>query len=92
MIWNVVDHRRRRFRWRKVNAVVEATSHDNRVADGDQVEPAANDEVYDARIGVSIAEAVAWAQQFPGPVTLYLYDEGGGPEEVVSLSLGTNSS
>jgi len=85
MIWNIVDRRHRRFRWGRVNAVVEATSHDNSVADSDQIEPARDDVDYDERIGVSLAEAVTWAQQFPGPVTLYLYDEGEGPEKIVVI-------
>jgi hypothetical protein len=84
MIFNIVDRRTRLFRWRTVNAIVEATSHDNTVADSDQMEAGDDDVVYDAREGISIAEAVAWAQSFPGPVTLFLYDEGKGTTPEIS--------
>ena len=33
---------------------------------------------YDQLEGVSVQEAVAWANQQTCPVTLYLYDEGKG--------------
>ena len=33
---------------------------------------------YDQLEGVSVEQAVAWANQQPCPVTLYLYDEGKG--------------
>jgi hypothetical protein len=78
MIWNIVDHRARRHRWKRVNAIVEPTWHDNGVADSDQCEIGEDDIVYDHREGISIAEAVAWANSLPNRVTLFLYDEGRG--------------
>ena len=33
---------------------------------------------YDALEAVSVNEAIRWAMEQPCPVTLYLYDEGGG--------------
>ena len=78
MIANIRDHRRRPYRWLKVNAVVEATTHDNRIADGDQAAPAPGDVDYEELLGVPVSQAVAWAQAFPGAVTLYIYDEGDG--------------
>jgi len=80
MICNVVDRRRRQYHWRKVNAVVEATSHDNRTPDSDQMPQQPDDVSYKELLGVTLAEAVEWAQRFGGPVTLHIYDEGDGPE------------
>ncbi len=80
MIWNVIDRRTRQFRWAKVNAIIEATWHDNTAADTD-IAPIVRpqDEVtYDQREGISVNEAVNWANTQSCPVTLYLYDEGAG--------------
>lgn len=79
MIVNIIDKRSRPYRWKNVTAIVEAAWHDNSVKDSDQVERGPEDDVdYDALEEVSLAEAVAWAQAFKCPVTLYLYDPGDG--------------
>lgn len=80
MIWNIVDHRTRPYRWKTVNAIVEAVEHDNSCADSDQAPESDVMTVvdYDALEAVSVNEAVAWAMGQPCPVTLYLYDEGEG--------------
>jgi len=39
-----------------------------------------DDVSYKELLGVTLAEAVEWAQRFGGPVTLHIYDEGDGPE------------
>lgn len=78
MIWNVIDKRERPYRWAKINAIAEATSHDNSVADSDLAPESSDDLDYDQREGISVAEAVQWANGLPGAVTLYLYDEGTG--------------
>ena len=80
MIWNIIDRRTRPYRWKTVNAIVEAVEHDNSCADSDQ---AADSDVrlvvdYDALEAVSVNEAILWAMSQRCPVTLYLYDEGGG--------------
>lgn len=36
MIWNIIDRRDRPYRWREVNAIVEAVEHDNSCADADR--------------------------------------------------------
>ncbi len=80
MLWNVIDKRARPYRWREVNAIVEAVEHDNSCADADQA-PASDPAItvdYDALEAVSVQEAIAWANAQPCPVTLYLYDLGGG--------------
>ena len=80
MIWNIRDHRTRPYRWAKVNAIIEATWNDNGVDGGDAAPAPRDDEyvLYDERTGVSVREAVEWANGQPGPVTLFLYDDGGG--------------
>lgn len=78
MICNIVDNRTRRYRWRKIDAIIEATAHDNSCADSDQQPPSDDDVTYDQRKGISLADAVKWAMSEPSAVTLYLYDEGDG--------------
>jgi hypothetical protein len=79
MIENLCDRRERPHRWKRINAIVEPTWHDNdHGPDRDQSEPGPDDIVYDQREGISLAEAIAWANSLPDRVTLYLYDEGRG--------------
>ena len=82
MIWNIIDRRQRPYRWKVVNAVIEAVEHDNSVEDADQADEfdVRNIVDYDERRGISVNAAVAWAAEQKSPVTLYLYDQGGGPE------------
>ena len=78
MIWNIIDRRSRHCRWKLVNAVIEAVEHDDSCADVDQVPEASPMEVidHDQREGVSVAEALGWANAQRCAVTLYLYDNG----------------
>jgi hypothetical protein len=78
VIYNIIDNRTRRYRWCKINAIIEATSHDNSVQDSDQQPESSDDVTCEQREGISLAEAVSWAMAEPSPVTLYLYDEGAG--------------
>ena len=78
MIWNVIDRRKRLYRWKRVNAIVEPTWHDNTCTDTDAAERHSGEIEYDEREGISLAEAVNWAQSFAFPVTLYVYDDGEG--------------
>ncbi|WP_426025488.1 hypothetical protein [Brevundimonas sp. TSRC1-1] len=85
MITNILDRRTHVHLWRSVDAVAEATWHDNAPvgtqhhdnADFDKRD--ASNETMAYRSGISVAEAVIWAQQFPDEVTLYLYDKGSWP-------------
>ena len=43
MITNIIDRRKRPYRFLKVNAIVEAARHDNSVNDADQVPSCEND-------------------------------------------------
>ncbi len=80
MICNVIDKRTKPYRWKKVNAIIEATWNDNSVSDSDQAARPDDDEyvLYDQRGSLSVSEAIEWAHKEACPVTLYLYDLGGG--------------
>jgi len=87
MIFNIVDRRKRQFRWKKITAIVEPTYHDNAVQDSDQAElPEPGFTVYDERAAISLVDAVAWATALPFAVALYLYDLGHGINVVGKLS------
>ncbi len=80
MLWNVIDKRTRPYRWREVNAIIEATEHDNSCADADHAQESDPQVTvdYEALEAVSVSEAIKWAESQPCPVTLYLYDLGAG--------------
>jgi hypothetical protein len=78
MIWNIVDRRKRIYRWKAITAIVEPTCHDNTCKDSDQAEHAIKGMDYDAKPEISVSEAVTWAHALAYPVTLYLYDLGRG--------------
>ena len=80
MIWNIIDRRKRKYRWREVNAIVEAIEHDNSCNDSDQAPESDSTHTvdYESLEAVSAAEAIQWANDQPCPVTLYLYDLGDG--------------
>ena len=78
---NIVDHRERPYRWRRINAVIEATGADNCCVDADQAPISKNisNLIYEERRGISFASAIAWASKHSYPfITLYIYDEGCG--------------
>lgn len=61
MICNIIDQRKRRYRWARVTVIAEATFHDNSVADSDQASPDADAVEYAEESGLSLADAIAWA-------------------------------
>jgi hypothetical protein len=79
VIWNIIDRRKRLYRWKAITAIIEPVSSDNSCADSDQAdEPEGEFFHYDQRAEISLADAIAWAQSQPFAVTLYLYDLGEG--------------
>lgn len=80
MIYNIIDRRKRPYRWRFVYAIVEPTWHDNSVKhEHDQIDASLfrdNECDYDERIHISLHDAVIWAERLPYAATLYLYDDG----------------
>ena len=75
-IANVIDRRKRPYRYRKINAVIEASAHDNNVLDADQSHGGGPD--YSELEHASLADVILWAQTFSGEITLFLYDEDAG--------------
>ena len=81
MIFNIVDKRRNKYAWKDLNAVVENTWQDNSVEGTDRIVPVETDDVtYEEKIGISLHEAVSWAEAMAARVTLYLYSRGDGIE------------
>lgn len=75
MIANIIDNRKRRYRWKKINAIIEPTYHDIDIDDADEIDdPGLDAPVYDRRIAISVADAIAWATEIDCPVTLFLHD------------------
>ena len=82
MLYNVIDHRKRHYRWKNLKAVIEPTNHDNTVKDSDPAPPLLNfDLVCEDKNGISLNEAIKWANEQIVPVTLYLYDFVANEEE-----------
>lgn len=77
---NIIDHRKRPYRWAHVTAIIEPTVHDNSCMDSDQMGlgGAYSGIGYDERADISVAVAVLWAVEHRNVVTLYLYDLGDG--------------
>ena len=78
MIYNIIDKRTLKYRWREINAIVEATSHDNVCADADQCPTSDEDVTYEQLENVTFTEAFKWANSFPSAITLYVYDKNAG--------------
>jgi len=76
VILNIIDRRRRFYRWQKVDAIIEAAWHDNTCADSDQAEVSYEQPDCEQWPGISVAEAIARASALPSSLTLYLYDLG----------------
>lgn len=77
-ILNIIDRRKRPHRFKKINAIIEPTRHDNRCKDSDHAEGRDNWMGYDEREHIALADAIEWAATFPDELTLYIYDEDGG--------------
>lgn len=76
MIVNIIDLRESPYRWKALLAVVESASKNNQAEGGDPVENDVGIEIdYAERDGISVRDAVLWAEQLQGKVTLYLYDQ-----------------
>jgi len=83
MLYNIIDGRKRRHRWQKINAIIEPTWHDNSVQDSDQAPTLhlKSDLVCENKNDISVNEAIKWAEEQNIPVTLYLYDFKADEEE-----------
>ena len=75
MLMNVMDLRERPYRWREVLAVLESAFKNNEAPDGDKVSGDIGAFIdYAERSGITVRDAMQWAEQAGGPVTLYLFD------------------
>lgn len=81
MIVNIVDLRENPYRWAKVLAVAEDAGRATVAQAGDRlrVEPGVAVD-YAEREGVSVHEAIRWAEFLPSPVVLTLYDHDASAE------------
>lgn len=80
-IANLIDSRTRPYRFKEINAVVEATWHDNIRFDADTAKAFSKKDDgprYDQREHITLNEAINWASSFKQDVTLYLYDHDDG--------------
>ena len=82
MLLNIIDRRKQPYRFKKVNAVIEPTRHDNKVKGADRAPRSPKmDNLWigcDDQEHVSLLDAVVWASMHPDHVTLYLYDPNDG--------------
>ena len=86
MIENIIDNRKKKYCVTSIDAVVEPCSNDNGIPGAtkfpDEAEFTPTN--YGDLNGVSVKEAVEWANTFEVPVTLYLYDHPMARVEVYS--------
>lgn len=80
MIWNAIYRRKRKYRWKSINAILKPTSHDNEFADSDQAMEDDNEGSCQEMKNISVYKAIEWGQNIGYPFTLYIYDEGAGIE------------
>lgn len=82
MLINVVDRRKNQHKFKKVNAIIEPTRHDNSVKGADKAPPKPRLEKswigYDEKEHVTVRSAIMWAVLHTDHVTLYLYDHNDG--------------
>jgi hypothetical protein len=80
VIFNIIDCRKKQYKWRYVYAIVEPTWHDNNKSpETDHIDPAVfahQEDDYDERAHIALHDAVVWAERLPYAVTLYIYDDG----------------
>lgn len=81
MIMNIVDRRKRPYRWARITAIAEATWHDNSVKDSDRDVPDQAGVAYAEMPECTVWEAINWVEAMSGKNTLYLYDLGDGISE-----------
>jgi hypothetical protein len=81
-ILNIIDRRKKPYRFKRVNAIIEPTRHDNSVKDGDRAGRNPKQDKawigYDEKEHVDVAYAIQWASKHKDSVTLYLYDKDRG--------------
>jgi hypothetical protein len=79
MLANIVDQRFNEYAAARLNVVIEPSWHDNGIPGADQHESGSGEPAVEVRYEITLADAIAWANSFPGAVTLYLYDADNDP-------------
>jgi hypothetical protein len=75
MLINVLDLRERPYRWNDVLAVAENAAEDSIAEDADPIPQNSLAQIdYAEREGISVREAILWAEKLDGLVTLSIYD------------------
>ena len=75
MIVNIIDLRENPYRWAKVLATVEDAGRATQAEDGDTLKMAPGVAIdYAEREGISVHEALNWANFLPSPIVLTIYD------------------
>ena len=82
---NIVDRRGNEYSAARLNVVMEPSFHDNSISGADQYSEAADGPIVESRKYLSLAEAIAWANDYADPVTLFLYDADDDPIAVRRL-------
>ena len=81
MILNIIDNRKKKYRWRKITAIFEPTCHDDRCNDADITNAEESAYVgigYHEMSECSLSEAIEFAVVSHSFLTVYLYDLGDG--------------
>lgn len=77
MIGNIIDRRKRQYRWALVTVILEPTWHDNNCDDADKTPKGENEGIgYKEYPKTSITEAITAAHALSYLVTMYIYDLG----------------
>ena len=75
MLINVLDLREKPYRWSDVLAVAQNAAEDTIAEDADPLPDIGGVQIdYAEREGISVREAILWAERLDGMVTLHLYD------------------
>ena len=75
MLVNVLDLRERPYRWNDVLAVAQNAAEDATAEDADPVPETELAQIdYAEREGISVREAILWAEKLDGLVTLSIFD------------------
>jgi hypothetical protein len=78
MILNIIDRRKKPYKWKEITAIFEPTCHDNSVKDSDFDTQRYEGIGYHEIANCSLSNAMHFASQAMAGLTVYLYDLGEG--------------
>jgi hypothetical protein len=85
MLANIIDSRHNPYISQKLNVVMEPSWHDNSCQGADQYSPDQQIGMVDIQYNISLSDAIKWANQQIGAMTLYLYNSDYDPFSTVSV-------